>query len=58
MMLNSNRSNNNNKINIHSKLLSNKSIKDIINNNNHLIILMDNDIIYKIQLMLEIYSYN
>lgn len=58
MMLNNNRSNNNNNFNIQCKLLSNKPIKDIINSNNHLIILMDSDIIYEIQLMFKIYSNN
>lgn len=58
MMLNNNRSNNNNNFNIQCKLLSNKQIKDIINSNNHLIILMDSDIIYEIQLMFKIYSNN
>lgn len=58
MMLNNNRSNNNNNFSIHSKFLSNNPIKDIINSNNHLIILMDSDIIYEIQLMFKIYSNN
>lgn len=56
LMLNNSKFNNNNNFNIHSKFLSNKPIKDIINNNNHLIILMDSDIIYEIQLMFEINS--